>query len=326
MWETGDGPDGLVIIAHGLMVEPDVMIDVTLGLDETVSGFEPQYLPEGFVELYSGPDRADLGERKVMLIWAGPPEGSAGEITLSLLDSGPNGRERNLYSLLGSNLSGINAISETEIRGEPALRFNTADATVYQWMETSSVVARLMVQGGIDPELAVDALVEVDEPAWDATVQDLVIDRGVGSTTTVSPTTTTPVGSSQEQSTTTIVTPSGLDDPASVVDPSLLIAGIIEVDQIPDIVSCQDSDGVVLSPDRGATVADGAAYANPAEALDAFLQDQELFLAMSGYVELVEPDGTITYGRDFGSGYVTLISVIEADGQWTVNAWEASGC
>jgi hypothetical protein len=47
----------------------------------------------------------------------------------------------------------------------------------------------------------------------------------------------------------------------------------------------------------------------------------------SGYVEMTEPDGSITYGASpSGDGWTTLLRVIrDADG-WHVAAWTASGC
>jgi hypothetical protein len=41
---------------------------------------------------------------------------------------------------------------------------------------------------------------------------------------------------------------------------------------------------------------------------------------------MIEPDGSITYGVDFGDGFVTLISVTPVDGGWTVDSWDGSGC
>jgi hypothetical protein len=93
-------------------------------------------------------------------------------------------------------------------------------------------------------------------------------------------------------------------------------------------VPCQSPAGV----DRPANVGGsgpGGAHPTPVEALQAFLAAPgHETLARSGYVELVEPDGTVTYGAplDGGDGYVTLVSVAPADAGWVVEGWRASGC
>lgn len=72
-----------------------------------------------------------------------------------------------------------------------------------------------------------------------------------------------------------------------------------------------------------------AARPEPAVALTAFLDLPEHgALARSGYAELHEPDGSITYAKqiDGGEGYVTLIEVVPVDGGWAVERWKASGC
>ncbi len=45
----------------------------------------------------------------------------------------------------------------------------------------------------------------------------------------------------------------------------------------------------------------------------------------SGFVEMIEPDGAITYGIGSGDHFVTLISVNAVEGGWTVDRWEVSG-
>jgi hypothetical protein len=47
----------------------------------------------------------------------------------------------------------------------------------------------------------------------------------------------------------------------------------------------------------------------------------------SGYVELAEPDGSITYAVDAsGIGWTTILSVVrDADG-WYLEGWTSSGC
>jgi len=190
MWETGD-PGGEVVVAHALMVEPAVLIDVISGLEKDDSGWGPRFLPEGFIELYDGPARADV-ERMIAQSWTDLEEGDGSSIELVLIDRGPDGGEMALNELLGFTVSELE-ISATEVRGKPALVFAIGNETIYQWMETATVTVRVVIRGPIDPESVLGALVLVDQATWDAAMSamsDAIRDRGVGPPSTVAPSTT----------------------------------------------------------------------------------------------------------------------------------------
>ena len=187
MWETDD-PGGEVLFAHAFMVEPAVLIDVISGLEKDDSGWGPRFLPEGFIELYDGPARADV-ERLIAQSWIDLDEADGSAIELYLIDRGPGGGEQALNELLGFTVSELE-IGATEVRGKPALVYAIGNETIYQWMETATVTVRVVIRGLIDPESVLGALVLVDQPTWDAAINDAIGDRGVGPSSTVAPSTT----------------------------------------------------------------------------------------------------------------------------------------
>ncbi|MEX1208946.1 MAG: hypothetical protein WEE36_10175 [Acidimicrobiia bacterium] len=187
MWETGD-PGGEVVVAHGLKVEPAVLIDVISGLEKDDSGWGPRFLPEGFIELYDGPARADV-ERFVAQSWTDLKEGDGSEIELYLIDRGPDGGEQALNELLGFTVSELE-IGATEVRGKPALVYAIGNETIYQWMETATVAVRVVIRGPIDLESVIGALVLVDQTTWDAAMSDTNRGRVVEPPSTVAQSTT----------------------------------------------------------------------------------------------------------------------------------------
>jgi hypothetical protein len=112
------------------------------------------------------------------------------------------------------------------------------------------------------------------------------------------------------------------------VDTTAMVIDSITVDTIPNVIACQAPDGITPPPFQGGTVTWVGTYPTPTEALAAFLADEvgDPPIVRAGYVEMIEPDGSITYGVDFGDGFVTLISVTPVDGGWTVDSWDGSGC
>ena len=189
MWETGD-PGGEVVVAHALMVEPAVLIDVVSGLEKDDSGWGPRFLPEGFIELYDGPARADV-ERLIAQSWTDVEEGDGSAIELYLIDRGPDGGEQALNELLGFTVSELE-IGATEVRGKPALVYAIGNETIFQWMETATVTVRVVIRGPIDSASVLSALVLVDQATWDAAMSDANRDRGVGPPPTVAPANTDP--------------------------------------------------------------------------------------------------------------------------------------
>lgn len=87
-------------------------------------------------------------------------------------------------------------------------------------------------------------------------------------------------------------------------------------------VGCQGSESPNVTGDRP-----DISSPEPAEALRAFLATPAAqTLIKSGYVEMTEPDGSITFGVDPGPGWVTLITVVQTSTGWAVESWAASGC
>jgi len=97
-------------------------------------------------------------------------------------------------------------------------------------------------------------------------------------------------------------------------------------------VACQ---GPSDEPTISDTIADPVVYPTPTEALEAYVETVDRWPNI-GYFELLEPDGTITYGRAFepdpmvaptpDDGLVIAVSVVPLGDGWAVDAWESSGC
>ena len=256
IWQTGDDPDSDVITAEALLIEPAALIDV----------------------------------------WANINLSRIGEITLNLIDGRPDATERYLLDLLRSSASYVDGVSATEVRGKPALRIVSATGVIYQWMETSTVTAQLIVSDPIDPTAALEALLEIDQTTWEATLQEAPFPRGAGTDTTT----------------------------AAAEGDLMLVIDTLEVDQLPDLIPCGTPST------RSGVVNQITFHPSPVGALASFLEDPNVDdgvrLAQFGYHELREPDGSITYGRGSGRDYVTLVSIEQFAEGWSVVAWEASGC
>lgn len=118
-----------------------------------------------------------------------------------------------------------------------------------------------------------------------------------------------------------------------------LILESIPVETVPDVLECSggsEAAGFEVPPIQTSTITDGDILETPAAALEALLAtpDAERW-PKTGYFELLEPDGAITYGNpidDYSSdprpenGLVIAVSVIPVDGGWTVDGWATSGC
>lgn len=165
--------------------------EVVNGLTETGEGWEASYLPEGFIQNYSGPERVE-GSR-LSLVWV--DKQTMGEISLDLIKEGFDPMERTVFTLLGPGTYPASTIGNEEIRGNLAVRLETwkgqgeGAQTVFQWMETPTVMARLIIQGsGINPDLVVNALRAVDQSTWEAILKAAITTNDLNSTaTTVGP-------------------------------------------------------------------------------------------------------------------------------------------
>ena len=104
------------------------------------------------------------------------------------------------------------------------------------------------------------------------------------------------------------------------------------VEIVPEVVACQ---GPSDEPTISDTIADPIVYPTPTEAFEAYVGTVDRWPNV-GYVEFLEPDGSITYGRAFESdpmtaptpddGLVIAVSVVPLGDGWAVDAWESSGC
>lgn len=140
----------------------------------------------------------------------------------------------------------------------------------------------------------------------------------------------------------------GLEDPERpntlVLYPELprprdleLVVDSLSVDEVPEVLECSggsEAAGFEVPPIKSETISDPQPFPTPVEALEALLASMEGW-PKTGYFELHEPDGSITYGNPLDdmsldprpeNGLVISISVIESEGTWKVDAWSSSGC
>ncbi len=191
MWNPSSEADGEVLQIEAFGIPTAALKDVVNSMENTGSEWSPRDLPDGFVDLYTGPSQLLPGERLVEFVWFDPSK--AGEITLSMYQGNDSLLERNLFGFLpyapGTNVS----IEPVEIRGHTGVQFELDDNVfVYQWMETPDVFARLLIEARTDSDQVINALVEIDPQAWRDTIETGVQQADNGGTvqTTMTPTTT----------------------------------------------------------------------------------------------------------------------------------------
>lgn len=195
MWNPPGDPDGPALRIQGYGVDAEAVIAAVDSMEYNNDEWTPGTLPNGFVELYVGYDYLAPGERSVAFIWAGTAGDNGGEITLWLYQGMDDTiAERNLLGFLPYGPASEVTANHVEIRGHDGVEYLLPDGVVYQWMETPEAFARLLIQGPVDPQQALAALVEIDPITWNDTIeswkpQPADFDPTV---TTVSPTTTMP--------------------------------------------------------------------------------------------------------------------------------------
>ncbi len=107
----------------------------------------------------------------------------------------------------------------------------------------------------------------------------------------------------------------------------VLIVESLNIDTPPPVLDCETHP-----PDRTRTVVDGPTFDTPRQALEALLATNEAFLwPRTGYFELIEPDGSITYGRPLEDGTLEgprpedglaiAVAVEQTNRGWTVTNW-----
>ncbi|MEZ5406956.1 MAG: hypothetical protein R2761_02960 [Acidimicrobiales bacterium] len=118
------------------------------------------------------------------------------------------------------------------------------------------------------------------------------------------------------------------DGQAPIADRSPLVVETRQMSEAPaEALPCNGGPG---APPNDDLAANGPAAPTPAEALDAYLTTPAAATYyQSGYVEMVTPDGTYTYGAPIAPGsaeWVTLVTVSPVDGGWAATHATASGC
>ncbi len=102
-----------------------------------------------------------------------------------------------------------------------------------------------------------------------------------------------------------------------------------QVDQAPSRVAPCDggsADGSIPFTESHETD-DETSYATSAEVLQSFFARHETF-SDGDWVEMIEPDGSITYGLGPGNpdAWIALISITQEPSGWKLKGWLASGC
>lgn len=138
--------------------------------------------------------------------------------------------------------------------------------------------------------------------------------------------------------------PEGYDLPAIAIYPNLprprdlqLILETLTVDTVPPVLGCYGGPDVIdVPPNKSQTIVDGPVFDTPQQALEAMLENSAAaYWPKTGYFELIEPDGSITYGNPIDDmspdprpegGLVISISVRQTGAGWTVDSWTTSGC
>ena len=113
-----------------------------------------------------------------------------------------------------------------------------------------------------------------------------------------------------------------------------LVAAIKIVDQLPQVIECGVPEDHPRPPNGTGVESTGTGYPSADVALQAFLDANTLIpgtpgFAKVGYVQLIEPDGSISFGKPFeldDNFVVTLIAMTVTDRGWAVERWEGSGC
>lgn len=103
---------------------------------------------------------------------------------------------------------------------------------------------------------------------------------------------------------------------------------------LPGVIPCAPPPGFDYANSDFTPVLSGvlhgqAPFARPDDALADFLQsDVASTFAQDGYETIQIPgrDDLLLFGKDFGSGYTTLIAVERLPGGWVARWWASSGC
>ncbi len=189
LWQIEED-HGLAVTIQGVGINTATLLDVLAGIQYDETGAEVDSLPPGFTLLYSGPTRTE-GERKVYIHWATPlGDGPQATATLELHQGAEAPLERGRYTITPD--AGISAISETQVLAKPALRMELGDVVVFQWLQSPTVYARLIVLGFSDADGVAAALREVDDATWEQMFRNERPTDPASTETTAAPTTSSP--------------------------------------------------------------------------------------------------------------------------------------
>lgn len=192
MWQVNDDTDGPVLRIQAFGIDSDTVTTAVASIADAEAGWVVQTPPDGFVELYAGPEQSAPGGRTVMLVWMDRPYYVAPEITLWLYEGQDQTvTEIGLHDAVLDPSTDASVVAQ-EIRGHAGARLTTPDGVFYVWMETPTVFARLLVQGATDPQQVLDSLTEIDRDSWNNTIDTWTPPPLESDTplTTIAPTTT----------------------------------------------------------------------------------------------------------------------------------------
>jgi hypothetical protein len=115
--------------------------------------------------------------------------------------------------------------------------------------------------------------------------------------------------------------------PAERVDLQPRIIERRSVDDAPRAaIRCQGSDQYGTPPNRTGGTDRSISGPQPADVLLGYLAAHP-GAPTSGYIEMAEPDGSITYGVDASRiGWTTLVFLARDGDNWYLEGWTASGC
>ena len=118
-----------------------------------------------------------------------------------------------------------------------------------------------------------------------------------------------------------------------------LIVDSLSVETVPDVLECSggpEAAGFEVPPIETETITDRVVFSTPVGALEGLLGGAAAETwPKTGYFELHEPDGSITYGNPIDdmsadprpeNGLVVSVSVVQQEDGWAVDSWSTSGC
>jgi hypothetical protein len=104
-----------------------------------------------------------------------------------------------------------------------------------------------------------------------------------------------------------------------------MVVGDEAAASVPEVIPCPGTPPG--EPAKTGGPGSGNAYASPEDALQAFLEEQTTLIPF-GYRAFRLPDESIAYAtrQPGGKGFVTVVHVVRAGLNWTVESWEAPSC